>query len=389
MGEKVKHILVAGHEKKERPKIFEGFYKMAKREGRIVLSFDTSNFFTDYVELAGGIVDDYYYRLEEVEGRSYLYIPIDRFGCDDLAAVMGITDAQKDTLRILYNTAEGEGLKFNDLSDIKTVLEHAINNAATLAPKYGRINMLGRATFVKAIDEFAKKPESNIFKECDYDIDALFDVDIDDGITIIRNHDLAMNNPLFRRVVLWTLKEIDRIYEDESKEANVFILIEKAHAVFEGLNEEFTLRMKDVLEKLSDKGIKVCMASHYLTEIPEVVSSEMECVNDPYEYLTANGFETVREAPGYEYDKEALLARIKASADEYDRMMAEKRANKKKKKKKKSKRAQMLEELQKEKEAAENPPEEEGEEGETEEKKDSGESEDEEQDIAREFGIYL
>ena len=42
MGEKVKHILVAGHEKKERPKIFEGFYKMAKREGRIVLSFDTT-----------------------------------------------------------------------------------------------------------------------------------------------------------------------------------------------------------------------------------------------------------------------------------------------------------------------------------------------------------
>lgn len=344
--EKAKHILVAGFEKNERPKIFESFYKLARKEDRIIISIDTSDFFKDAQELAGVMVDDYYFKYDDVAERSYLYIPIDRFGFDNMSEIMGLTDAQKDILRIIYNVAEGENLEFDDLPDIKTVLDYTIANASTLAPKYGRINLLGKATFIKAIDEFSKKPESNLFKECEFDVDALFDIDSDDGITIIRCHELSFDAPLFKRCILWILKEIDHIFEDETKESNLFVLVEKAHAVFAGLDAEFDGKMKAVLDSLADKGIKVCLAAHYVTEIPEEVAADMECVSDAYAYLTSNGVETIKDAPGYEYDMEGMLAKIKAESAEHDRLLAEQRANKKKKKKKKSKRAQQLEALQ-------------------------------------------
>ena len=123
-------------------------------------------------------------------------------------------------------------------------------------------------------------------------------------------------------------------------------MIEKAHAVFAGLDAEFDGKMKAVLDSLADKGIKVCLAAHYVTEIPEEVAADMECVSDAYAYLTSNGVETIKDAPGYEYDMEGMLAKIKAESAEHDRLLAEQRANKKKKKKKKSKRAQQLEALQ-------------------------------------------
>ena len=315
-------------------------------ENRIVISFDTSDFFKDAQELAGVMVDDYFFKYDDVEGKSYLYIPIGRFGFENMSEIMDLTDAQKDILRIIYNVAEGENLEFDDLPDIKTALDYSIKNASTLAPKYGRINLLGKATFIKAIDEFSKKPESNLFKECEFDVDALFDIDSDDGITIIRCHDLSFNAPLFKRCILWILREINYIFEDESKEANLFVLIEKAHAVFAGLDKEFDDKMKDVLNSLADKGIKVCLTAHYITEIPEELAADMECVSDVYAYLTENGVETVKDAPGYEYDMEGMIAKIKAESAEHDRLLAEQRANKKKKKKKKSKRAQMLEKLQ-------------------------------------------
>lgn len=344
--EKVKHILAVGYEKPERLKVFSSFYKLARNEGRVVISIDTSGLFMDVSEIDNILMDDYYFQFEEGLDKSYLYIPIDRFGCENLADVMHLTDAQRDILRILYSVAQGENLKFNSVPDIKDVLDYAIKNAASVGPKYGRINMLGKATFAKAIDEFGKTPTGKLFIECDFDIDALFDVDSDDGITIIRCKDLAFDAFIFKKFILWLLTELDKLYEDESKEAGVFILIEKAHAVFAGLDVEFNNKMKNVLDNLSDKGIKVCLSAHYLTEIPEEISADMECVQDVYEYLTSHGVETVKDAPGYEYDMEAMIAKIKAESAEHDKYIAEQRANKKKKKKKKSKRAQQLEALQ-------------------------------------------
>ncbi|HAH18082.1 helicase HerA-like domain-containing protein [uncultured Eubacterium sp.] len=344
--EKVRHILAVGYEKNERPKIFSNFYKLARNDGRIVISIDTSDLFKDVSEIDDILVDDYYFQFDEVEGKSYFYIPIDRFGCDNLCEIMNLTEAQKDIMKIIYDVAKGENLKFDGIDDVKDVLDYAVKNAASVAPKYGRINMLGKATFIKAVDEFSKTPTGKIFKECDFDIDALFDVDSDDGITIIRCKELSFNATLFKKCILWLLDEMNQLHEDDDKETNIFVLIEKSHEVFAGLDQEFDAKMKTVLNSLSDKGIQVCLSAHYITEIPEEIVPDLECVDDVYSYLTAHGVETVKEAPGYEYDVEGMIAKIKAASAEHDEYIAEQRANKKKKKKKKSKRAQQLEALQ-------------------------------------------
>ena len=50
--EKVRHILAVGYEKNERPKIFSNFYKLARNDGRIVISIDTSDLFKEVSEIS-------------------------------------------------------------------------------------------------------------------------------------------------------------------------------------------------------------------------------------------------------------------------------------------------------------------------------------------------
>ena len=196
-----------------------------------------------------------------------------------LSRILGLNDLQSDVLSILFKIADDSGLLLVDTKDLKAMLQFIQENAAALAPEYGRISSATIGAIVRAIVAIEAKGGDSFFFEPALNIGDFLTVGANGKgmINILDSESLVNDGTLYSSFLLWLLSELfDRLPEvgDLDKPKLVFFF-DEAHLLFKNTSKNLLDKIEQVVKLVRSKGVGVYFCTQNPRDVPDGVLSQL------------------------------------------------------------------------------------------------------------------
>ncbi len=196
-----------------------------------------------------------------------------------LARILQLNELQSDVLSIVFKIADDSGLLLIDTKDLKAMLHYVQENAAALAPAYGRISSATIGAIVRAVVGLETAGGDTFFFEPALNITDFFS--LGDGgrgmINILASESLIHNGTLYSTFLLWLLSELfDHLPEvgDLDRPRMVFFF-DEAHLLFKGASKTLLDKIEQVVKLVRSKGVGVFFCTQNPRDIPDGILSQL------------------------------------------------------------------------------------------------------------------
>jgi len=164
-----------------------------------------------------------------------------------LARILGLNDTQEGVLTLAFKIADDRGLLLLDLKDLRALLQHVGDNAATFQTDYGNVSAASIGAIQRGLLGLEQQGVDRFLGEPMLNVDDLLQTgDGGKGVVNILVADKLMQSPkVYSTLLLWLLSELyERMPEvgDPDKPKLVFFF-DEAHLLF-------TDAPKPLLEKI-------------------------------------------------------------------------------------------------------------------------------------------
>jgi DNA helicase HerA-like ATPase len=196
-----------------------------------------------------------------------------------LARMLNLNDVQAGVLNSVFKIADDNGWLLLDLKDLRAMMQHAAENAATYMTQYGNISSASVGAVQRALLQLETEGADQLFGEPALNLDDLMQTDAQGrGIINILASDKLFNSPrIYATLLLWLLSELfEKLPEagDLEKPKLVFFF-DEAHLLFNDAPQALMEKIEQVVRLIRSKGVGVYFVSQNPLDIPDVVLGQL------------------------------------------------------------------------------------------------------------------
>ena len=196
-----------------------------------------------------------------------------------LARMLNLNDTQLGVLQLVFKIADDNGLLLLDLKDLRAMLQHVGDNAASFQTEYGNISAASIGAIQRGLIGIGEQGGEQFFGEPMLNIDDLIQTDGNGkGVVNILAADKLMNAPrLYSTFLLWMLSELfERLPEvgDLEKPKLVFFF-DEAHLLFSEAPKPLLQKIEQVVRLIRSKGVGVFFVTQNPLDIPDTVLGQL------------------------------------------------------------------------------------------------------------------
>lgn len=196
-----------------------------------------------------------------------------------LSKMLELSDAQEGVLSIVFQIAEDEGMKLNDLSDLKSLVGYVNDNKNEYISKYGSITSMSLSTIQRSLlmleqedgGCFFGKPELQLFDLMQYDMNGYGFVNVLDA------QELYKKPTLYAVFLIWILNNLfDNLPEvGDLDKPKLILFLDEAHLIFSEMSSNLIKLIIQVIKLIRSKGVGVYFISQSPGDIPDEILSQL------------------------------------------------------------------------------------------------------------------
>ena len=196
-----------------------------------------------------------------------------------LSRMLELSDAQEGILAIIFQIAEDEEMKLNDLGDLKSLVAHVQENRVEYQNKYGSITTMSISAIQRSLlmleqesgMSFFGKPELQLFDLLQYDQNGKGYVNVLDA------QELFKKPTLYAVFLIWLLNNLfDNMPEvGDLDKPKLIIFLDEAHLIFSEMSNSLIKSIIQVVKLIRSKGVGVYFISQSPSDVPEEILAQL------------------------------------------------------------------------------------------------------------------
>lgn len=196
-----------------------------------------------------------------------------------LSRMLELSDAQEGILAIIFQIAEDEEMKLNDLGDLKSLVAHVQENRVEYQNKYGSITTMSISAIQRSLlmleqesgMSFFGKPELQLFDLLQYDQDGKGYVNVLDA------QELFKKPTLYAVFLIWLLNNLfDNMPEvGDLDKPKLILFLDEAHLIFSEMSNSLIKSIIQVVKLIRSKGVGVYFISQSPSDVPEEILAQL------------------------------------------------------------------------------------------------------------------
>ena len=196
-----------------------------------------------------------------------------------LARILGLNDTQEGVLTLAFKIADDRGLLLLDLKDLRALLQHVGDNAATFQTDYGNVSAASIGAIQRGLLGLEQQGVDRFLGEPMLNVDDLLQTgDGGKGNINILVADKLMQSPkVYSTLLLWLLSELyERLPEvgDPDKPKLVFFC-DEAHLLFTDAPKPLLEKIEQVIRLIRSKGVGVFFVTQNPLDVPDTVLGQL------------------------------------------------------------------------------------------------------------------
>ncbi|MFC6052791.1 ATP-binding protein [Acinetobacter sp. Ac_877] len=196
-----------------------------------------------------------------------------------LARMLNLNDTQEGVLSAVFRIADDQGLLLLDFKDLKAMISHVSENAASYQAEYGNLSPASLGAIQRNLLALADQGGDKFFGEPSLNIMDFIQTDSQGrGNINLLATDKLMNTPkLYATFLLWMLSELfEQLPEvgDMDKPKLVFFF-DEAHLLFDNASQALQEKIEQVVRLIRSKGVGIYFVTQNPLDLPESVLGQL------------------------------------------------------------------------------------------------------------------
>ena len=196
-----------------------------------------------------------------------------------LSRLLNLNDTQEGVLQLAFKIADDNGLLLLDSKDLRAMLQHVGDNAASYKNEYGNISAASIGAIQRGLIAIEEQGGDKFFGEPMLNIDDWIQTDArGKGVINILAADKLLNSPrLYAIFLLWMLSDLfEHLPEvgDLDKPKLVFFF-DEAHLLFDEAPKPLLQKIEQVVRLIRSKGVGIYFVTQNPLDIPDTVLGQL------------------------------------------------------------------------------------------------------------------
>ncbi|WP_050465575.1 helicase HerA-like C-terminal domain-containing protein [Herbaspirillum autotrophicum] len=196
-----------------------------------------------------------------------------------IARMLNLNDTQAGVLQLVFKIADDNGLLLLDSKDLRAMLQHVGDNAATFKTEYGNISAASIGAIQRGLIGIEEQGGDKFFGEPMLNIEDWIQTDAKGkGVINILSADKLLNAPrLYSTFLLWMLSDLyEHLPEvgDLDKPKLVFFF-DEAHLLFDEAPRALLQKIEQVVRLIRSKGVGIFFVTQNPLDIPDTVLGQL------------------------------------------------------------------------------------------------------------------
>ena len=206
-------------------------------------------------------------------------VTLSEMGPTLLSKILNLSEAQQGVLNIVFKVADAESLLIIDLKDLKSMINHVVENKGKYESEYGAIAEKSANTILRSLLTLEDQGGNEFFGEPALDLNDFMKVD-ENGkgiINILDAQKLSLSPEIYSTFLLWMLSELfENLPEvgDMDKPKFVFFF-DEAHLLFDDMSAEFSKKVEQIVRLIRSKGVGLYFISQSPADIPDDILAQL------------------------------------------------------------------------------------------------------------------
>lgn len=196
-----------------------------------------------------------------------------------LARLLDLNDTQEGVLNVVFKVADEQGMLLLDLKDLRAMLTHVSENAATFKAKYGNVASASVGAIQRQLLVLETQGGANFFGEPAFEITDFLRVDRDGrGVINILAADKLMRAPrLYATFLLWMLSELFETLPEvgDLDKPKLVFFFDEAHLLFNDAPRALLTAIEQVVRLIRSKGVGVYFVTQNPLDVPDTVLGQL------------------------------------------------------------------------------------------------------------------
>jgi len=196
-----------------------------------------------------------------------------------LGQLLQLNDVQEGVLNVVFAAADSEGLLLLDFEDLRAMLTHVSENAATYSAKFGNVSATSIAAIQRGLLTFEQQGGRKLFGEPALQIADFMKIAPNGcGAVNILTADKLMASPrLYAMFMLWLLSEL---FEDLPEVGDVdkpklVFFFDEAHLLFNDAPKVLVEKIEQLVRLIRSKGVGVYFITQNPADVPPNVLGQL------------------------------------------------------------------------------------------------------------------
>ncbi len=206
-------------------------------------------------------------------------VSLSEMGPTLLGKILNLSEAQQGVLNIVFKVADEKSLLIIDMKDLKSMINHVVENKAEYESAYGAIAEKSANTILRSLITLEDQGGNEFFGEPALVLDDFMRVD-DNGkgiINVLDAQKLSLSPEIYSTFLLWMLSELfENLPEvgDMDKPKFVFFF-DEAHLLFDDMSPEFSKKIEQIVRLIRSKGVGLYFISQSPADIPDDILAQL------------------------------------------------------------------------------------------------------------------
>ena len=206
-------------------------------------------------------------------------VTLSEMGPTLLSKILNLSEAQEGVLDIVFKVADEESLLIIDLKDLKSMINHVVENKDQYESQYGAIAEKSANTILRSLLKLEDQGGNDFFGEPALELGDFMKLD-DNGkgvINVLDAQKLSLSPEIYSTFLLWMLSNLYQTLPevgDMDKPKFVFFF-DEAHLLFDDMSPEFAKKVEQIVRLIRSKGVGLYFISQSPADIPDDILAQL------------------------------------------------------------------------------------------------------------------
>ncbi len=204
---------------------------------------------------------------------------VSQMGPQLLSRLLGLNETQDGVLNIVFRVADDRGLLILDMKDLRSMLDHVVQNAKEYSAQYGNISGATVSAIQRALLQLENQGANQFFGEPAFDIRDLLQTDPQGRgvLSVLAAEKLMLQPKLYSTFLLWLMTELYSTLPEvgDLDMPKLIFFFDEAHMLFDDTSKAMVDKVEQVIRLIRSKGVGIYFVTQNPSDIPDSILGQL------------------------------------------------------------------------------------------------------------------